>query len=89
MVGRCDEHAGHELLHQERTRVVFGAHTALFFDHLQLGEKLFVGPVVVGKAVSLQAHDFRQAGRRNLLVVAREIPAGEGVFLSAQLRHTA
>ena len=78
-----------QLLKQHAARVVFGAHAALFLDHLDFLGELGIGPLVVGKAICLQRHHIAQAARRDLLVVAGVVTVGEGVFLPAQGRHTA
>ena len=88
-VGRGHKHTGTEGFVHERPGVVFGAQAALLFHHFKLFGKLLVAPLVVGKAVGFQLHHVGQPVRWNLLVIAGEIFAGEGIFLAAQRRHPA
>ena len=87
-VRRSDKLHRAQLFVQQGARRIFGAQAALFFHHFQLFAKFFVGPLVVGEAVGLEAHHVHQPAGRNLLEVAGVILAGEGVFATAQGRHT-
>ena len=88
-VGRGHEGGRKKLFGQKGTGLVFGAQTALFLDHLDFALELVIGPLVVRKAVGLQAHHVFQTVRGNLLVIACVVAAGEGVFLTTQRCHPA
>ena len=88
-VGRSRQGRGGEHFVQLRARVVVGAQAAFFLDHLQLFGKFGVGPLVVGKSVSLKAHHGFKLVGWNLLKVAGVILGGEGVFATTQSGDTA
>ena len=77
--------SGFHLLAQQRLRIVFHPHAALFQHHVALGGDVVVGQIQIGHAIGLQIHRQFQPVRRDLLIEGGIVMGGEGVILAAIL----
>ena len=77
----------HRLFHAALDAVV-GAHAALFFDHLALFDHVGGIELQVAHAVRLDVQDQRQILRRRSDVVKREVVAGPGVVVRADVAQS-
>ena len=78
---------GLELLVGQRLRIVFGAHAALFHDHLDLFQDFIIGDGQIPHPVCFEFKTHRQAAFFHGLEISRVILTGKRVFAPAVFRN--